>query len=244
MVYMEHTTALAPNEGKNIGISVGHDQFERYAIRTHFVTVGEDLMENIKKYVLPHYQSGDILSMGEKVVSLCQKDVVFKENLRISPLAKILSGFAYKNPSGPAMDNVYKMQTAINSAGAPRVLLGAILSALTKPFGIHGVFYNFVGHGARNIDGFCVVGFEYYADKGVLAPSHPDATCDEIKKQFGFNCMIVDANDLSVQILGTNKDIPYNRETLAGMIKDNPAGQGRQQTPFILIRPIAQLRTA
>ncbi len=241
---MEQAMPLAANDGKNIRITVGADHFDRYAIRTHFVTVGEDLFANIEKYVVPHYQPGDILSMGEKVVSLCQKDVVFKENMRISPLAKILSGFAYKNPSGPAMDNVYKMQTAINSAGAPRVLLGAVLSAITKPFGIRGVFYNIVGHGARNIDGFCVVGFEYYADKGVLAPSHPDATCDEIKKRFGFDCMIVDANDLSVQILGTSKDIPYNRETLASIIKDNPAGQGRQQTPFILIRPLAQMKTA
>jgi F420-0:gamma-glutamyl ligase-like protein len=240
MILMDHADTLTANQGKDIRIAVGGNYFDRYAIRTHFVTVGEDLFQNIEKYVLPHYQPGDILSMGEKVVSLCQKDVVFKEDIRITPLARLFSRYAYKNPSGPAMDNVYKMQTAINSAGAPRVMLGAFLSAITKPFGIHGVFYNVVGHGARNIDGFCVVGFEYYADKGVLAPSHPDATCDEVKKRFGIDCMIVDANDLSVQILGTSSDNPYSKEILANIIRDNPAGQGRQQTPFILIRPALQ----
>ena len=241
---MDQADTLTANQGKDIRIAVGANYFDRYAIRTHFVTVGEDLFHNIEQYVLPLYQPGDILSMGEKVVSLCQEDVVFKENIRITPLARILSRYAYKNPSGPAMDNVYKMQTAINSAGAPRVMLGAFLSAITKPFGIHGVFYNVVGHGARNIDGFCVVGFEYYADKGVLAPSHPDATCNEVKKRFGIDCMIVDANDLSVQILGASSANPYSKEMLANIIRDNPAGQGRQQTPFILIRPALQQKTA
>jgi len=227
---------LHANPNKMIRINVGNDEFSRYAIQTHFITAGEDLFANVEKYVIPRAQAGDILSLGEKVVSLCQGDVIYKKDLHLTPLARILSHFAYKNPRGPAMDNVYKMQAAINTAGSLRVLLGAILSALTKPFGVRGVFYNVVGHGARNIDGFCVVGFDYYADKGILAPSHPDETCTALKDRFGIDCMIVDANDISVQILGTNKEIPFSREKLAKIIRDNPAGQGRQQTPFILIR--------
>jgi hypothetical protein len=40
--------------------------------------------------------------------------------------------------------------------------------------------------------------------------------------------------------LGTNKEIPYSRDTLAKLIGDNPSGQGNQQTPLILIRKVHQ----
>lgn len=229
-----------PNEGRKIQVQVDGKKFDRYPIKTHFVKMGDDYIELIRNYALPHYQEGDMLSISEKVISLCQKDVLLKGDLKISWLARLLSGCAFKNPAGPAMDNVYKMQAAIKLAGPIRVFFGALLSAITKPFGIKGVFYNFVGHGVRNIDGFCVVTFDYYADKGVLAPSNPDKACQNIKDTLGFDCMIVDANDYGVQILGTNKEVKHSEEMLIKLIKDNPAGQQGELTPIILIREVQE----
>lgn len=60
--------------------------------------------------------------------------------------------------------------------------------------------------------------------------------CNEIKEVLGVSCMIVDANDLSVEILGHSSDINYENKYLKAMIKDNPAGQGRELTPLVLIR--------
>lgn len=48
--------------------------------------------------------------------------------------------------------------------------------------------------------------------------------------------MIVDANDLGQEILGRSSDIELSEEELLGLIKDNPAGQGKELTPIILIR--------
>ncbi|MGI6114212.1 MAG: F420-0--gamma-glutamyl ligase [Mahellales bacterium] len=237
---MTEKITLQANKGKQLVIEVDGQRFYRYAIKTHFVQMGEDYIELVKKYAVPHYREGDILSIGEKVLALCQGDVILKENMKVSRLAKLLSRFAFRNPAGPAMDNVYKMQAAINIAGPIRILFAAIMSAITKLFGIKGVFYAIAGNGVRNIDGFCVVGFEYYSDKGILAPSNPDKACQDIKDTLGIDCMVVDANDLSVQILGTNKEIPYSRDTLAKLIGDNPSGQGNQQTPLILIRKVHQ----
>lgn len=234
---------LQPNEGRKIEIQVEDIKFNRYPLKTHFVKMGDDYIELVKKYVLPYYEEGDIISISEKVISLCQEDVILKSDLKISWLAKLLSGCAFKNPAGPAMDNVYKMQAAIELAGPVRVFFGALFSAITKPFGIKGVFYNFVGHGVRNIDGFCVVAYDYYADKGVLAPSNPDKACQNIKDALGIDCMIVDANDFGVQILGTNREIKYSVEMLERMIKDNPAGQEGEQTPIILIKEVSELES-
>ncbi len=227
---------IKPNEGRKLEISLGEEVYCRYPIKTHFVKLGEDYIELVKKYVLPLYKEGDILSMSEKVISLCQGDVILKDDLKVGKLAKVLSGYAYKNPAGPAMDNVYKMQAAIKIAGPIRILFASFLSALSKPFGVRGVFYKVAGKGVRNIDGFCVVAYDYYEDKGILAPSNPDNACQNIKDQLGVDCMVVDANDLGVQILGKNKEIGYENYMLSKMIGDNPAGQEGEQTPFILIR--------
>lgn len=227
---------IQPNEGRKIEIEVDGEKYFRYPIKTHFVKMGEDYIEIIKNYALPYYKDGDILSISEKVIALCQGDVILKSEMKISWLAKFLSGCAFKNPAGPAMDNVYKMQAAIMLAGPVRIFIAAVLSAITKLFGIRGVFYKIAGSGVRNIDGFCVVAYDYYADKGILAPSNPDGACQKIKDALGVDCMIVDANDIGVQILGTNKEIAYGRDKLAMLIKDNPAGQEGEQTPIILIR--------
>lgn len=237
---MDEAVDIKPNTGRKLEINVDGRTYCRYPLKTHFVKIGESYIELVKKYVLPYYKDGDILSMSEKVISLCQNDVILKSDMKVSWLAKLLSGYAFKNPAGPAMDNVYKMQAAIRLAGPGRVFIGAVLSGLTKPFGIKGVFYNYVGHGVRNIDGFCVVAYDYYADKGILAPSNPDTACQKIKDATGIDCMVVDANDYGVQILGKNKEIKYGDEILAKLIKDNPAGQEGEQTPFILVREMEQ----
>ncbi|MEG2456097.1 MAG: F420-0--gamma-glutamyl ligase, partial [Oscillospiraceae bacterium] len=55
----------------------------------------------------------------------------------------------------------------------------------------------------------------------------------------GVVTMIVDANAISVEILGKGKGLAgIDDETLVAMIRDNPAGQVRQLTPFILIREV------
>ncbi len=48
--------------------------------------------------------------------------------------------------------------------------------------------------------------------------------------------MIVDSNDFGQVILGKSDDIKVDDKTLKQIIKDNPAGQGQQRTPIILIR--------
>ena len=52
------------------GILTGRDgrRYQRYAIQTHFVEVGESAAELVKKYVLPLAQPGDVLSITAKVM--------------------------------------------------------------------------------------------------------------------------------------------------------------------------------
>ena len=233
---VKQRTTLPVNQGKRLEINVNGKTYQRIPVKTHFVKVGEDYFSLLEKYVMPVYQEGDILVSSEKVLALCQGDVILINELKITPLARLLSKFATKNPAGPAMDNVYKMQAAIKMAGPLRIICAAMLGALGKLVGKKGLFYDIAGNGVRNIDGFCMVAFDYYRDKGVLAPSRPAEVCERINNNLGINCAIVDANDLEIEVLGKNVDMPLTDDLIKNIIQDNPAGQGSELTPFILIR--------
>ncbi|MBS3873581.1 MAG: coenzyme F420-0:L-glutamate ligase [Firmicutes bacterium] len=232
------------NPGKKVSIEVLGATYLRHAIKTHFVTPGESYIELVRQYVSPLYQEGDILSLSEKIVALCQGRILDMEDIKIGWWARLLSRFVHMTPAGESVGNPYKMQIAIRLAGLPRILLAAAVAAITRPLGIRGMFYRIAGHGIAGIDGFCADAFDYYLTKGVLVPDKPDAVCNEIQSALGIHCMVVDANDLDVEILGHSAGIPYPRPTLKALIRDNPAGQGGEQTPLILIRPASRAEKA
>ena len=216
-------------------------RFERYAVHTHFIERGEDLCGLIDQYVKPLYQPGDILAIGEKVVSMCQNNTVEKSQVKLGFLAKTLSKFAKKNSeAGIGMGEPYKLQLAINMKGAPLILWAAFCGGICKIFGKRGVFYEIVGQDVAGLDGFYEhSAFETYHDLAVLNPKDPDKVCRDIMENCGIKSMIIDANDISVEILGKSESLSGAGDAfLEELVRDNPAGQDDELTPFILIRDI------
>jgi len=226
------------NEGKKVEIKVGERNFARHAIQTRFVQVGDDYIELVRTYILPVYRPGDLVSMSEKVIALCQKRVVYAAEVQPGILARFLSMFVHQTAAGPGAGNPYKMQFAINQCGALKVLWAAIAAGFGKLFGKKGVFYNIVGAETTGLDGFYGHDIEEYTHMGIRVPDQPGKVCDEILEKTGVMAMIVDANAISVEILGHAAAVAEDEGTLVGMIRDNPAGQMRQFTPFILIREL------
>ncbi len=218
-------------------------EFERFAIQTHFIEQGESYLDVIGKYVAPLYEEGDVLSISEKIISMCQNNTVNKSDVKLGFWAKFLSKFASSNSHGIAMDEPYKLQLAINLAGLPRILFACFCSAVTKLFGIKGVFYKIAGHEIDGIDGFYMnSSFDLYHNLALLNPKNPSKVCNEISDAFKINSMIVDANDFEVNILGKNDNLKeLSDEFLKMLIKDNPAGQSDELTPLILIKNVAKI---
>ncbi len=227
---------LQANEKKNLEIVMDGKTYNRYAIKTHFVKTGEDYIELFKKYVLPVYQEGDIVSSSEKIIALCQQRIVKREDMKVGFWAKFLSKFASHPTTGIGVGEAIKMQFAIDTAGLPKVIWASFASAVTKLFGKRGVFYEIVGQEVSGLDGFYDHVWAEYRDIGILLPENPAAVCNEVKQKLGISVIIVDANDFGQEILGKSDDITLTDEQLRGLIKDNPAGQGKELTPFILIR--------
>ncbi|MBO5477957.1 MAG: F420-0--gamma-glutamyl ligase [Clostridia bacterium] len=223
-------------EGKNVEIQVGDNKYKRHAIQTHYIQLGESYVDVIKKYALPIYEEGDIVSISEKIISICQRHVIYKKDVKVSKLAKFLSKFAMRSDAGVGVDNPYKMQVAIDLNGRLKVLWAAIAGGVCKLFGKRGVFYEIVGQEISGLDGFYGDVFSDYAEFGIRIPDNPTGVCNEIYEATGVKCMIVDANDYNVEILGKADSIEYDDAELKGMIKDNPAGQTKTLTPMVLVR--------
>lgn len=227
------------NDNKKVTIQAGDRYFARNAIQTHFVQIGEDYVELVKRYVVPQYQDGDILSISEKIIALCQKRVVYKKDMHLSFLAKFLSKFAMHSDAGIGVDSPWKMQFAIDHCGALKVIWAALCAGVGKVFGKHGIFYDMVGQEITGLDGFYDHVFDVYGKFGIRIPENSAGVCDEIYAATGVKAMIVDANDLTREILGKAQALTEPEDVLLGTIRDNPAGQSAQCTPFILIRPIS-----
>lgn len=224
------------NPGKSVEIEVNGQVYLRHAIKTEFIKQGESFLEIFKKYVSPIYQEGDIVSSSEKIIALCQNRIVKREDIKIGFWAKLLSRFASHPSTGVGVGETIKMQYAIDTVGLFRVLLASVASAITKLFGIKGIFYKIVGQEVSGLDGFYDHVWKEYGDIGIQLPENPTKVCQDIKENLGIDCMIVDANDLGQEILGHSSDIPVPEEQLKDLIKDNPSGQGKELTPLILIR--------
>lgn len=221
-------------------IEVDGRVYERYGIKTHFIEVGENFVELMKKYVVPFIEEGDMLSVSEKVVAMCQGNVVHMEDMKLSWFTKLMSKFGKKTDSGIGITEPYKLQLMIDMKGLPKVLYAGFMGLLGKLVGRRGIFYEILGEDAAGIDGFYShSSFEVYHTMATLIPKEPDKVCNEVYDTCHFPMMIVDANDIEVLVLGKSdalKDVP--NEKLGARIEDNPAGQDNELTPFIVIRDI------
>ena len=215
-------------------------RYERYAVKTHFIGRGEDMEAVLRQYVLPLYQQGDIVTL--KVISMCQDNTVEMKDVKLGFWAKFLSRFATHNQNGIGMDEPYKLQLAINMKGLPLILWASFCGAVCKLFGKRGVFYQIVGQDVAGIDGFYShSAFEVYHTLAVLNPREPDKVCSDIYEKLGISCVLVDANDIDVEVLGCSPDLMQRtREQLADLIRDNPAGQDDELTPFVIVRDIGE----
>ena len=213
--------------------------YERKAIQTHFVGRGEDYVGLFRRYVQPIYREGDILFSSEKVAAMCQDNTVQMSDVKVGFWARNLSKFATSNNHGIGMDEPYKLQLAIDMKGLPRILFAAFCSGVGKIFKKKGIFYKIAGQDVAGIDGFYSrSSFEAYHTMAVLMPSDPEGLCRKVYEETGISTVLVDANDLTQELLAVSPDLASRpKEIFLEMIRDNPAGQDDELTPFILYRP-------
>ncbi len=233
---------LAPNKGKQLEIIVGDVRYLRLPIKTRLIEVGDDLMRLLDEYVKTHIQSGDMLFVSEKVVCICQNRVLPIKDIKVSPLARFLAKQIDNKRGTPEFkgfghSTAFAMQLFLEEAGYPRILFAALVSALTRPLGIKGAFYFISGKMAKSVD--CPMSFSFmpYLLYAKRAPLKPDNVAREIRDKFNVETVIVDANYRGAFSLGKSTSA-ISEKFIQALVRDNPAGQDNEMTPFFLIRAI------
>ena len=216
------------NEGKNLAIEINGEKWLRIPIHTHVVMRDDDIFSDVvDKYTKDIRQAGDIVFCSEKIIAITQGRSYPISEIKPSALAKFLVKFVYKSPHGIGLGSPYTMQLALEDVGIPRILLGCVAAALTKPFGVRGVFYKVCGKKAYAIDGPCDYTLPPYNKYAKKAPLKPNKVAREMKNKL--------ANDLNVDILGKSSK-SLEDKFLKALFKDNPLGQSSQQTPIAIVR--------
>lgn len=228
---------LQPNEGKNLIISTSQGDYYRYPVKTHVVMKGDSLTDIMDRYVSPYLEQGDMIFISEKIVAISQGRAFDLDDIKPSRLAKLLCKFVYKSPYGIGLGSPWTMELALRDVGAPLILFAALCSAVTKPFGVRGVFYKIVGVRARAIDGPCEYTLPPYNHAAKLAPLNPSGVAADLQKHTGASVAIMDANDIGREVLGVSDkslSVDFCKEAFA----DNPLGQASQQTPIAIVRKV------
>jgi hypothetical protein len=202
-------------------------------IHTHLLTHLDNPVEVIKRYVVPHAQPGDIITIGETPVAIMQGRFRHPTDVKPGYLARRLCYFFLPTSS---LATACGMQTLVDIVGPWRVFFAFVLGAIAKKFlGQPGLFYQFAGEQARLIDD--VTGtLPPYDQFIVLGPKNPQQIVDQIQQETGLPAAIVDVNDLkAVKVLAASRTLSLT--FLQQALISNPAGNADEQTPLVLIRP-------
>ena len=228
---------LEPNPGKNLAIEVNGQKYARLPIKTHVITKEDNIIDVCEKYAAPHLQKGDLLFISERIVAISQGRAFKIKDIQPSWLAKILVKFVHKSPYGIGLGSPWTMELAIREAGVLRIFFAALISAITKPFGVRGIFYKVVGKNINAIDGPCSYTLPPYNEYAKLGPAGPKKVAKEIRDKIGNEVVIIDANDLGVAVLGKSSENIFD-DFCKSVFRDNPLGQSSEQTPLCVVRKV------
>lgn len=228
---------LKSNPGKNLVIKINGASYSRLPIKTHLITQDDNISAVVAKYVQPQLQANDILFISERIIAITQGRAFPIQNIKPSGLAKILVKFVHKSPYGIGLGSIWTMELAIREAGACKIIFAAVISAITKIFGIKGLFYKIAGNNINAIDGPCDYTLPPYNKYAKLGPKDPEKVAQELSKQLGLEVVIIDANDLGVAILGKSF-LEISDDFCKQVFRDNPLGQSNEQTPLCLVRQV------
>jgi asparagine synthase (glutamine-hydrolysing) len=234
-----------PNTLKHLFAATGGRAFARLPIRTDLVKRGDDLSEMMRRSVAPHVKPGDSVVIAEKVISTAQGRTYLLEEIQPSRLANYLNKAVTRTPHGLGLGTPQTMQLAIDEVGAPRILAAAAAGAAGRLVRKRGLFYKVAGREVESIDGPTYNSLPPNDKSASLGPADPEGVAEQLSSVLReaaggpVAVAVIDASDMAATILGASKGA--DTALVAALMRDNPLGQGHEQTPVCVIRPLGPL---
>jgi hypothetical protein len=227
----------AANDGRSLHATLAGTVYARHPVRTHLVTAADDAAAVVTGYVGEIGDDVRLVAVSERMVAITQGRSYPISEVRAGRLARLLQRFVTRPGYGIGLGSAETMQLALDEVGAPRILLAAAASAVTKPFGVHGLFYRIAGPQAKAIDGPTGYTIPPYNEAATLGPRDPDGAARALAAAVGAPIAIIDANDAGCAVLGASPGV--DRRFVEKLFADNPLGQSREQTPIAVVREVA-----
>jgi len=226
-----------PNEGRELHATIDGVVYARHPVRTHLVTADDDAAAVAARYATPLGEDVALVAVSERMVAITQGRSHPMSEIRPGRLARFLVRFVTRPGYGIGLGTAETMQLAIDEVGTPRILLAAGVSGLTKPIGIHGLFYRIAGPQAAAIDGPTSYTIPPYNQAATLGPRDPDGAARSLAAAVDHPVAVIDANDAGCKVLGASPGL--DRRLVTRLFADNPLGQAREQTPICVVRRVA-----
>ena len=236
---------FTPNDEKHLFAVANGTVYARLPLHTDLVARGDDLDLVMERHVVPHVKPGDLVVMAEKPIAASQGRSYALDEIHPTKLAKVLSKAVTKTPHGIGLGIPETMQLAIDEAGAPRIVAAAAVSAAGKVVGKRGLFYKVAGADVEAIDGPTWNTLPPHNTHAKLGPADPDGVAAHLANVLSeaaggrVEFVVIDANDLTAAVLGASPGA--DRALAKRLMRDNPLGQGHEQTPVCVLRPLGPL---
>ncbi len=208
-----------------------NNKYKAFAIKTDLLGCFDDPVNTVIDYCKGIVEENDILTIGESPLAIMQNRYIAPQNLEYSLFSKVFCYFFHPTSS---LATACGMQLLINRIGITRITFALIFGFLFKLFGIKGMFYRLTSSESSLIDDISGTVTPY--DKSiVMGPINADLFCNEVSKYLNIEVAVVDVNDLGgVKVLASsNKTV---NKILKRNLVSNPAGNGDEKTPIVIIR--------
>ena len=205
--------------------------YDAFAIKTDLLGCFDNPVDTVIDYCKSFASKKDILTIGESPLAIMQNRYISPQNIEYNFLSKIFCYFFHPTSS---LATACGMQLLINKIGVTRITFALLIGFLFKIIGINGIFYRLTGTESSLIDDISGT-IKPYDKSIVMGPLNPKSFCEEISKHLDLNVAVVDVNDLGgVKILASSSESV--NKILKDSLKFNPAGNGDEKTPIVLIR--------
>lgn len=204
--------------------------FVAIPVRTRLVGAGDDLAQLVATAVGGIAGAGDVIAVSETAVAIAQNRMIAAETIRPGRLAYALSRRA---GALATINQPESMQLVIDGAGPWRVAFAALAHVAGRMLGRRGVFYRVLGEAISTIDGYTGT-LPPFERTIVLGPEDPDGAATAIARRAHAHAVVVDANDLGIaKVLGSSAGV--QRAAVETALRDNPHGNGDEQTPIVVL---------
>jgi F420-0:Gamma-glutamyl ligase len=218
-------------------IEVDNRTYLRIPVKTKILEPTDDILDIVRDSTKDLIEAGDLISISESPLAITQGRAIPVKDIKIGFLAKILWKHVSNVDYGIGLRAPTSMQCAIDEVGGGRILFAAIVGGLARLVGRRGKgdFYRLAGKQAALIDAATTSPIPPYESCVIKGPKDPEKVAQRIKDNFGFECAIMDINDIGgCWMIGGSDGI--NKDFMEKVMKDNPQGQGDELTPVCLIR--------